>query len=504
MPNLESGHNGENNGGGEFDLVLWIGLQRSSMMRALGTQNQGPGGEKSKTEEKIKNLADENRRKLENMTQDPVGKIFQATAKLFYVSNLLCAETDSNLMDTMPRKQNLNKIYLRWDENDMNQEVSSVMEGHLSILASTTPLRIELATFRLTRQRQGYRALPAVLTISMHFGGQLQRTRGSACGMAAPRAGIELQPPVTRSPPRLIGQHAPLRAVFTFYERKRPHAEACAVSEIRCPIAKLCGKPSFQLEDGLRSLGGDVTISAFPSNQVVCLYHVLLNGAHRYCKLQLIDFNGHEKPLHAQKVTVWCAVSSTGIIGPFFFENEAGNAVTVNSVRYVEMIQNFFTPQLAHFPVSENTLFQQNGATSHTARISMDAVNALFPGRVISRKGDVAWPPRSPDLTVCDFFLWGHLKTKVFGGNLTRTIPALQQRIREEVAAIPVSMLRGVMQQFVAKLEECVRLPLTRKQYRQLKKQTFTYETCQTTICIPNSFRDIYFDSFYANDEEIK
>ena len=80
----------------------------------------------------------------------------------------------------------------------------------------------------------------------------------------------------------------------------------------------------------------------------------------------------------------------------FFFENEAENAVTVNSERYVAMIHNFLTPQLADFPVNENTLFQQDGATSHSARISMNAVNALFPGRVISRNGDITWPPHSP------------------------------------------------------------------------------------------------------------
>ncbi|KAJ4443154.1 hypothetical protein ANN_04804 [Periplaneta americana] len=112
-------------------------------------------------------------------------------------------------------------------------------------------------------------------------------------------------------------------------------------------------------------------------------------------------------------------------------QNEAGIPMTVNSVRYVEMIQKFFTPQLARFPVNENTLLH-TGATSHTARISMGAVNALFPGRVISLKGDIAWPPRSPDLTVCAVFLSGHLKTKVFGGNPPRTIPALKQRIGYE------------------------------------------------------------------------
>ena len=122
--------------------------------------------------------------------------------------------------------------------------------------------------------------------------------------------------------------------------------------------------------------------------------------------------------------------------------------MTVNSERYVAMIHNFLTPQLADFPVNENTLFQQDGATSHSARISLNAVNALFPGRVISRNGDITWPPRSPDLTACDFFLWGYLKAKVFEADPPRTIEALKQRIRNEIKAIPVNMLREVMQNF--------------------------------------------------------
>ena len=115
----------------------------------------------------------------------------------------------------------------------------------------------------------------------------------------------------------------------------------------------------------------------------------------------------HEKPLHSQKVTVWCAMSASGIIGPYFFENEAGKAVIVNADCYVEMLQNFFNPQLSRFPVNEDTLFKQDGATSHTARMSMNALNALFPNRVVSRNGDIPWLPRSPDLTSCDYFLWG-------------------------------------------------------------------------------------------------
>jgi len=51
-------------------------------------------------------------------------------------------------------------------------------------------------------------------------------------------------------------------------------------------------------------------------------------------------------------------------------------------------------------------------ATAHTAVISIAALRRLFPQRVISRFGDVPWPPRSPDLTAPGFFLWGLFEKK--------------------------------------------------------------------------------------------
>jgi hypothetical protein len=50
-------------------------------------------------------------------------------------------------------------------------------------------------------------------------------------------------------------------------------------------------------------------------------------------------------------------------------------------------------------------LFQQDGATAHTAKKkSMKLLNEIFGERVIS--GNV-WPPRSPDLTHPDIFVCG-------------------------------------------------------------------------------------------------
>ncbi|KAJ4447741.1 hypothetical protein ANN_09749 [Periplaneta americana] len=59
----------------------------------------------------------------------------------------------------------------------------------------------------------------------------------------------------------------------------------------------------------------------------------------------------------------------------------------------------------------------------------------MFPGRIISRFGDIAWPPRSPDLTAADYFLRGYLKSRVYR-NKPRTIIQLKQNIRNEINAI--------------------------------------------------------------------
>ncbi|PSN57112.1 hypothetical protein C0J52_01298 [Blattella germanica] len=152
----------------------------------------------------------------------------------------------------------------------------------------------------------------------------------------------------------------------------------------------------------------------------------------------------HERPLHASKVTLWCAVSSHGIIGPHFFANEQGNTITVNSDRYVEMLRTFVTPELNNFQHVQEYWFQQDGATSHTAWQSMEVVRELFGNHVISRFGNIPWPPRSPDLSVCDFFLWGYLKSKVYTTR-PRTLDELKQRIRDEIHSIPAEMLQRSM-----------------------------------------------------------
>ncbi|XP_075150474.1 uncharacterized protein LOC142224574 [Haematobia irritans] len=107
--------------------------------------------------------------------------------------------------------------------------------------------------------------------------------------------------------------------------------------------------------------------------------------------------------MHPQRVTVWCGLWAGDIIGPYFFQNEAGQTVTVNGVRYREMITNFLWPELDDMDV-DDMWFQQDGATCHTSNETMALLRNKFNGLVISRNGDVNWPLRSCDLTPLDFF----------------------------------------------------------------------------------------------------
>ena len=51
---------------------------------------------------------------------------------------------------------------------------------------------------------------------------------------------------------------------------------------------------------------------------------------------------------------------------------------------------------------------------------------------MIALHRDVEWPPRSPDFSPLDFFLWGHLKSKVYV-NPPRDLDDLEERITAEV-----------------------------------------------------------------------
>ncbi|GFW50613.1 transposable element Tc3 transposase [Trichonephila clavipes] len=158
-----------------------------------------------------------------------------------------------------------------------------------------------------------------------------------------------------------------------------------------------------------------------------------------------------ETPLHPEKLTVWCALWAGGIIGPYFFKNDEGRNVTVNGDRYRAMITNFFIPELNNHDVQE-LWFQQDGATCHTARATIDLLKDTFGGLLISRFGPVNWPPRYCDLTPLDYFLWSYVKSLVYADK-PQTLDHLEDNIRRVIADIRPQMLEKIIENWTSRLD---------------------------------------------------
>ena len=95
-----------------------------------------------------------------------------------------------------------------------------------------------------------------------------------------------------------------------------------------------------------------------------------------------------EKPTHKKRFTVCCGFWSRGINLSFFFENEQGEAVTVNVDRYRAMLNAFLFTKIEDEDIG-NIWFQQDGVTCHTAEATLDVLRLVFEARIISRRADV-------------------------------------------------------------------------------------------------------------------
>ncbi|GFT62860.1 uncharacterized protein TNCV_1606861 [Trichonephila clavipes] len=113
-------------------------------------------------------------------------------------------------------------------------------------------------------------------------------------------------------------------------------------------------------------------------------------------------YNFHHTPLHDQKIGVWCAMAARCITCSIFLRQ------MVNSGVYISNVLNAFVVVSTEEAVSRG---QYDFGPS--------------------------WPPKKPDLSLYDYFLWGTKKSNVYRHSL-------QQNISEEIAVILADQLRSV------------------------------------------------------------
>ena len=125
-------------------------------------------------------------------------------------------------------------------------------------------------------------------------------------------------------------------------------------------------------------------------------------------------------------------------------------SLCLNTARYLKIF-NEFVDQLDDDEL-RNGYFQQDGATCHTSNESMTEIESFSDDRIISK---ALWPPRSPDLSPPDFFLWGALKGKAYA-NKPRTIQELENNIRREIAAISEDVLQATFANMKRRVRLCL------------------------------------------------
>ena len=158
------------------------------------------------------------------------------------------------------------------------------------------------------------------------------------------------------------------------------------------------------------------------------------------------------------KVTVWAGLIGNGtLIGPFFFERN------VNSASYLELLNESVLPELFREFNGQfvNGRFQrlwwaQDGAPPHRSTEITDWLAEIFRDHVIALHHDPEWPPRSPDLTPCDYFLWGYVKSKVFVSP-PDSIDDLKNRISQTFTDLKASrvLIRRAVRDMIRRVNLC-------------------------------------------------
>lgn len=150
-------------------------------------------------------------------------------------------------------------------------------------------------------------------------------------------------------------------------------------------------------------------------------------------------------------INVWCGIVGSHLVGPYFYQEN------LTADRYLNFLTNELYGLLEDVPlqIRQNLVFQQDGAPAHNGRIIRTFLNLHFPGRWIGINGPIAWPPRSPDLTVLDFFLWGTLKEMVYK-EPSENLEELQMKITNACRSIsPEVILAASGRELLSRADLC-------------------------------------------------
>ena len=102
--------------------------------------------------------------------------------------------------------------------------------------------------------------------------------------------------------------------------------------------------------------------------------------------------------------------------------------------------------------------FNRSALRATQPKLLFDVLRPVFEDRIISRRVDIVWPPRSCVLTMLDYYLWGAVKDKCYADK-PETIEALKDNIREAIGDIQLHTIDNVLKNWTDRVGYCMASP---------------------------------------------
>ena len=128
---------------------------------------------------------------------------------------------------------------------------------------------------------------------------------------------------------------------------------------------------------------------------------------------------------------------------------------------YSRIIKIYYRKTVGHvFTNIPPFLSQQDVSPALFHREVRQYLNTVLPRRWIVRPSGndqplMLWPPRFPDITACDFFLWEYVIDRVFVPPLPRDLADLNARVIAAVRNIDAPVLTRVWQELEYRIDVC-------------------------------------------------
>ena len=167
------------------------------------------------------------------------------------------------------------------------------------------------------------------------------------------------------------------------------------------------------------------------------------------------------EPLTAQlnpfKVMVWAAVSSKGLIGPYYFHKN-GAHISVTKESYQECIL-WFVEQLKKRRLLTSAYIMQDVATPHASISTKMLLRSKFGDKVVGKGFNMEWPPYSPDLTPVDFWLWPTVKHIIYSQRKEpfESVASIKRAITFAFNRLRKQKFGHITKAVEDRLEQCIR-----------------------------------------------